>query len=104
MATTSQKMMDMRFFVLMRGALTPPPRIDDPVTKMPHAAPTTDRPMHSAMPKSAHANGDTASRKPPTYIVDSSAFVRNGTTERMRCPYIKGLAAAGKEHIWHPIR
>lgn len=32
-----------------------------------HAAPTTDRPMQSAMPRSAHAYGDTDSRKAPTY-------------------------------------
>jgi hypothetical protein len=35
MATTSQKMMEIKFFVRMRGALTPPPRIDVPVMKMP---------------------------------------------------------------------
>jgi hypothetical protein len=35
MATTSQKMMEMRFLVRMRGALTPPPRIEEPVMKMP---------------------------------------------------------------------
>jgi hypothetical protein len=34
-ATTSQKIMEIRFFVRMRGALTPPPRIDEPVIKMP---------------------------------------------------------------------
>ena len=34
-ATTSQKMMDIRFFVLIRGAFTPPPRIDEPVMKIP---------------------------------------------------------------------
>jgi hypothetical protein len=35
MATTSQKMMEMRFFVLIRGALTPPPRMEVPVMKIP---------------------------------------------------------------------
>jgi hypothetical protein len=35
MATTSQKMMEMRFLVRMRGALTPPPRMDEPVMRMP---------------------------------------------------------------------
>jgi hypothetical protein len=34
-ATTSQKMMEMRFFVRMRGALTPPPIIEEPVMKIP---------------------------------------------------------------------
>jgi hypothetical protein len=35
MATTSQKMMEIRFLVRMRGALTPPPRMEEPVMKMP---------------------------------------------------------------------
>jgi len=35
MATTSQKMMEMRFLVRMRGALTPPPMMEEPVMKMP---------------------------------------------------------------------
>ena len=55
MATTSQKIMEIRFLVLMRGALTPPPRIEEPVMKMPQAAPTTERPMQSPMPRSAQA-------------------------------------------------
>jgi hypothetical protein len=70
MATTSQKMMEMRFFVRIRGAFTPPPRIDVPVMNMPlvwsqqachhlkgdsayHAAPTTDSPMQKAIPVAA---------------------------------------------------
>lgn len=35
MATTSQKIIEMRFLVRMRGALTPPPRMDEPVKKIP---------------------------------------------------------------------
>jgi hypothetical protein len=35
MATTSQKMMEIRFLVRIRGARTPPPRMDEPVMKMP---------------------------------------------------------------------
>jgi hypothetical protein len=35
MATTSQKMMEIRFLVRMRGALTPPPMMEEPVMKMP---------------------------------------------------------------------
>jgi hypothetical protein len=35
MATTSQKIMEMRFLVRIRGALTPPPRIEVPVIKIP---------------------------------------------------------------------
>ena len=34
-ATTSQKIIDIKFFVLIRGALTPPPRIEEPVMKIP---------------------------------------------------------------------
>lgn len=34
-ATTSQKMIDIKFLVLIRGALTPPPRIEEPVMKIP---------------------------------------------------------------------
>jgi len=33
--STSQKMMEIKFFVRMRGALTPPPIIEDPVMRMP---------------------------------------------------------------------
>jgi hypothetical protein len=87
MATTSQKMMEIRFLVRIRGALTPPPRMDDPVMKIPlsvrtssyhqssrqrkgnvpyQAAPTTESPIHMAMPRSAHAYGETDSRKAPT--------------------------------------
>ena len=35
MATTSQKMIEIRFFVRIRGAFTPPPTMEDPVMKMP---------------------------------------------------------------------
>jgi hypothetical protein len=35
MATTSQKMIEIRFFVRMRGAFTPPPRMEEPVMNMP---------------------------------------------------------------------
>jgi hypothetical protein len=81
MATTSQKMIEIRFFVRIRGARTPPPMIEEPVMKIPlgicqmviisglrergtiyHAAPTTDSPMQSPMPKLAQACGDTSSR------------------------------------------
>jgi hypothetical protein len=71
MATTSQKMIEIKFFVRIRGARTPPPIIEDPVIKIPlkicqrihgwwetdvyHAAPTTDNPMQRPMPKLAQA-------------------------------------------------
>jgi hypothetical protein len=65
-------MMEMRFFVRIRGARTPPPIIEEPVMKIPlevyqrrgsdgrereeyQAAPTTDNPMQSPMPKLAQA-------------------------------------------------
>lgn len=35
MATTSQKMIEIKFFVRIRGARTPPPIIEDPVIKIP---------------------------------------------------------------------
>lgn len=38
-----------------------------PFSKTYHAAPTTERPMQSAIPRSAQAYGDTDSRKAPTY-------------------------------------
>lgn len=64
--------MEIKFLVRIRGALTPPPRMDDPVMKIPlerrlsagdaggfdgiagndahHAAPTTEKPIHKAIP------------------------------------------------------
>jgi hypothetical protein len=42
MATTSQKMMEMRFLVRMRGALTPAPRMDEPVMNIPLARNVSD--------------------------------------------------------------
>jgi len=88
MATTSQKMMEIKFFVRILGALTPPPRIEAPVMKIPllclsqyadlsilflsdaqctdHAAPTTERPMQRAIPVLAHAWGEMLRRKSPT--------------------------------------
>ena len=77
----------MRFFVLILGARTPPPRIDEPVMKIPlaflrqmlyrvsimpfrsyQAAPTTESPMQRAIPRVAHVCGDTVSRKSPTFV------------------------------------
>lgn len=71
MATASQKMMEIRFFVLIRGALTPAPTMLTPVVKMPlkweirdcyenyvivfyPAAPTTDRATDNPIPIKAH--------------------------------------------------
>jgi hypothetical protein len=35
MATTSQKMIEIKFFVRILGALTPPPTIEEPVRNIP---------------------------------------------------------------------
>lgn len=40
--------------------------ISESGTKPYHAAPTTERPIHKPIPKSAHAYGETDSRKAPT--------------------------------------
>lgn len=63
MATTSQKIILIKFFVVIRGARTPAPRIDEPVMKIPQAAPTTLKPIQLAIPKLAHKYGEVVSRK-----------------------------------------
>lgn len=65
MATTSQKMMLMRFFVVIRGARTPAPMMEAPVIKIPQAAPTTENPIHDAIPKFAQRYGDVVSKNSP---------------------------------------
>ena len=87
MATTSQKMMLIRFFVVIRGARTPAPRIEDPVIKIPllvgkvictyHAAPTTLRPMHKPIPVLAHTYGLVSSRNVFTANWSPEPGVRN---------------------------
>lgn len=57
-ATASQKMIEIRFLVLIRGALTPAPRIDEPVMKMPQAAPTTENEIAIAIPRVPQRYGD----------------------------------------------
>lgn len=52
---TEKKTYETRFFVVMRGALTPAPKMLAPVIKMPQPAPTTERPMHRPMPIIAQA-------------------------------------------------
>jgi hypothetical protein len=46
-------MMEIKFLVVMRGALTPAPKIEVPVMKIPQAAPTTENPMQDAIPSDA---------------------------------------------------
>ena len=55
-----------KFLVRMRGTFTEPPRMEEPMKKIPQAAPITDKVMQSAMPKSAHMYGDVTSKKLPT--------------------------------------
>ena len=43
-----------KFLLLMRGAFTAAPTRLDPVSQMPHAAPTTESPKPKAMPKLAY--------------------------------------------------
>lgn len=52
--------------MVIRGAFTPAPMTDDPVMKIPHAAPTTENPIHETIPRLAHMYGDTDSRNAPT--------------------------------------
>jgi hypothetical protein len=47
-------MIEIKFLVLILGARTPPPIIEDPVIKIPQAAPATDNPIHNAIPNVAH--------------------------------------------------
>jgi hypothetical protein len=75
MATASHMIIEIRFFVRMRGALTPPPRILTPVANIPlnilrvysvnrndclksrciyRAAPSTDSDTANAIPVNAH--------------------------------------------------
>lgn len=65
MATTSQKIILIKFFVVIRGARTPAPRIEEPVMKIPQAAPTTLKPIQAAIPRQAHRYGEVVSRKLP---------------------------------------
>ena len=57
MATASQNITEIRFFERIRGARTAAPRSDEPVMKMPHAAPKTERPIARPAPTKAHAYG-----------------------------------------------
>jgi hypothetical protein len=113
MATTSQKMMEIKFLVRIRGALTPPPTMDTPVVQMPlcdcqmpclqnasrrtyHAEPTTERPMHSAMPTLANVYGEILSRKAPTWGPVSHVCSVLGQTRA----YVEGLSFVVEEHVW----
>ena len=50
-ATASQKMTDIKFLDLIRGALTVEPNNETPVTNIPHEAPIMDVANAKAIPK-----------------------------------------------------
>jgi hypothetical protein len=58
MAVASQKMTDTKFFERMRGAFTAAPTSEAPVSQIPHAAPTTEKPKPMAIPQFAHEYGE----------------------------------------------
>ena len=58
MAVASQKITLTRFFERILGAFTAAPTRLDPVSQIPHAAPTTENPKPIAIPQLAHENGD----------------------------------------------
>merc|ERR1719161_1725859 len=71
-ATASQKIMLTRFLERIRGDLIAAPTIDEPVRKMPQAAPKTDRPSAKAMPTYANPKGLIALKR---HSQDSSKHV-----------------------------
>lgn len=130
MATTSQKIIEIKFFVRIRGALTPPPIILVPVTNIPlltpltdcfftvladlissatyHAAPTTLSPIHSAIPSVAHVYGDVSSKNRPTWAPQcqsgSSNYRLFPITRRVGClSNIKFLSIIVEQHIYKKI-
>jgi hypothetical protein len=116
MATTSQKIIEIKFFVRILGALTPPPRIDEPVMKMPlcivyrlsisvctsisavtdHAAPTTESPMQSAIPVPAHAWGENLRRC--LSDATSARYVWLNQSTHVEC-----LSLSIKQHVWRVV-
>lgn len=65
-------MIEIKFLVVILGALTPAPKMDEPVIKIPQAAPMTDSPMHEAIPRFAQKYGETFDKNRPMFI--SSIF------------------------------
>lgn len=63
MATTSQKIIDIKFFVVILCAFTLDPIIEVPVINIPHAAPIIENPMQKIIPKFAKKKGDVFSNK-----------------------------------------
>lgn len=53
MATASQKMMEIKFLLLILGVLIAPPSKLAPVRKMPHAAPITEQEIATTTPMDA---------------------------------------------------
>lgn len=83
--------MEIKFLVLILGARTPAPIIEEPVIKIPHAAPTTERPIHKAIPSDAQVYGEVSSRKRPTLKASpepvksmSSDYISGGPSSEVR--------------------
>mmetsp|Transcript_49205 Transcript_49205/g.96992 ORF Transcript_49205/g.96992 Transcript_49205/m.96992 type:complete len:109 (+) Transcript_49205:574-900(+) len=96
-------MIEIRFFDRMRGALMAAPTSDDPVRKIPHAAPKTERPKDMDTPNDPHEKGEISAKIPPQDVWD--IFFRSassaGTQVKVKkntcglsslCPFLhKGL-------------
>jgi len=63
MATVSHKIILIRFLERIRGALMDAPTSDEPVKKIPHAAPATENPIQIAMAVAAYAYGSILSNR-----------------------------------------
>lgn len=100
----------------IRGALTPPPSIEEPVRKMPlgrismdggagggpelyHAAPMTLRPIQSAIPMVAHVYGDVSSRNLPIYPAVSTTIQQHSSAVESPT-HIECLALILEKHVY----
>ena len=61
-----------------------------------HAEPTTERPMHSAIPTLANVYGEMLSRKAPTWGTISPVRAVEVQTRA----YVEGLSFVVEEHVW----
>jgi hypothetical protein len=121
MATTSQKIMDIKFLVRMRGARTPPPRIEEPVMNMPlfrsQTTESENRGASRAIPcRSHHRKAYTERDAEICPRIWGYGFEEGADLEECeKCPlsilgraaietYVEGLAAAGQEHICAAFR
>lgn len=68
--------MEIKFFVVIRGTLTPAPIMEEPVMNIPQAAPTTEKDIHDPIPNDDHMYGDVLSKNSPI-LNDSPAPVNS---------------------------